>query len=274
MIRDVPAPPMNLVPAIRRARGHRLYSHDGRRILDLWQDGGRAILGHGGRMVLAAKSSLERGPNVPLMSPYSGRLERSVRTLIGESPSVRVFGNIERALLVVSSWLGKSVGTGDIRDPVHEVSGPVRLWRPFLPADRSPLSGLPERWALVLVLPALGDSPPQVVIFSDRNAPASDLIAPFRLAAIVRGIYDLAAAPLRTGIDLPGFTAVGPYLVAASERTKPADKEYRRRFAAMLKAGFLISPSVLVPSIVPAEMSAGERAGLRRAAAISVQSGT
>lgn len=274
MIRDVPESSMNLVPVMRRARGHRLYSRHGRRILDLWQDGGRAILGHGGRMVLAAKSALERGPNAPLASPYSARLARSARMLIGEVPSVRVFSNTERALHAISSWLGKRVDAEDIGDPVHAVSGAVRLWRPFLPADRSPLSGLPDRWALVPVLPALGDSPPQVVIFSDREAPASDLVAPFRLAAAVRGIHDLAAAPLRTGITLAGFTSVGPYLVAGSDGTKPADEVYHRRFIAMLEAGFLISPSASVPSIVPLGMSAGEYSELRRAAAISVQSET
>jgi len=38
--------PQSLLPVIRRARGYRLYGQDGRRYLDLWQGGGRALLGH------------------------------------------------------------------------------------------------------------------------------------------------------------------------------------------------------------------------------------
>ena len=34
------------IPRIRRARGYRLYDHHGRRYLDLWQNGGRSLLGH------------------------------------------------------------------------------------------------------------------------------------------------------------------------------------------------------------------------------------
>ena len=45
------------VPVIRRARGYRLYGFDGRRCLDLFQDGGRAVLGHRFGPAVAAMAS-------------------------------------------------------------------------------------------------------------------------------------------------------------------------------------------------------------------------
>ena len=270
---------------VRRARGYRLYTAGGRRILDLYQDGGRAILGHGGGgIVTAFKSGLERGPNSPLPSVYTGRLRVAVGDLIPECRVIRVFSNSERALSAISRWLSRRVLPADIHDPVwlvdglsrqHDRSdgqrdhspGAVRFWRPFLPTAHSPFARLPERWAILPILPTVGDSPPQVVLFSDSEPPESDIIARFRLAALVRGIYDLVSNTGRPELKLPAFTSVGPYLLP-----QPADRSYPDRFNVFLNHGFLTSPVESAPSIVPAQMSAGELAELRRAAAIAVQS--
>ena len=262
------------VGPVRRARGYRLYTQDGRRILDLYQDGGRAILGQGGGgIVTAFKSGLERGPITPLPSVYTGRLHVAVRELIPEGGVIRVFANTERALDAISHWIGEQVSSADTCDPVWSVDRPagqhdgaVRLWRPFLPSDRSPFSGLPERWAILPILPAVGE-PPQVVLFSSPDVPESDIIAGFRLAALVRGVYDLVSDPGRPELILPGFTSVGPYLLPEN-----TNRSYSDRFDILLHHGFLTSPAESVPSIVPAEMSAGELAKLRRAASIAVQS--
>jgi len=269
------------VGPVRRARGYRLYTQAGHRILDLYQDGGRAILGQGGGgIVTAFKSGLERGPITPLPSVYMGRLHAAVRELIPEGGVIRVFANIERALGAISRWIGGQVSSADTCDPVWSVDGAdrqhdgadrqhdgaIRLWRPFLPSDRSPFSGLPERWAILPILPAVGE-PPQVVLFSSPDVPESDIIAGFRLAALVRGVYDLVSDPGRPELTLPGFTSVGPYLLP--EHT---NRSYSDRFDILLHHGFLTSPAESVPSIVPAEMSAGELRQLRRAASIAVQS--
>jgi len=255
------------VGPVRRARGYRLYTQDGRRILDLYQDGGRAILGQGGGgIVTAFKSGLERGPITPLPSVYTGRLHAAVRELIPEGGVIRVFANTERALGAISHWIGEQISSADTCDPVWSVDGTVRLWRPFLPSDRSPFSGLPERWAILPILPAVGE-PPQVVLFSSPDVPESDIIAGFRLAALVRGVYDLVSDPGRPELILPGFTSVGPYLLP--EHT---NRSYSDRFDILLHHGFLTSPAESVPSIVPAEMSAGELRQLRRVASIAVQS--
>ena len=112
---------------VRRARGYRLYTGGGRRILDLYQDGGRAILGHGGGgIVTAFKSGLERGPNSPLPSVYTGRLQAAVGDLIPECRVIRVFSNSERALSAISRWLSRRVSPADVHDPVWSVDGLAR----------------------------------------------------------------------------------------------------------------------------------------------------
>ncbi len=266
---------------VRRARGYRLYTHDGRRIVDLYQDGGRAILGHrGGGSVTALKNAIERGPNSALPSVYAGRVRAAVSDLIPECRVIRVFSNSERALSAISRWLGRRASPADASDPVWSVSGSarqhdgrnrpggtIRLWRPFLPSARSPFVGLPDRWAILPILPAVGDSPPQVVLFSSEEGPESEIIAGFRLAALVRGVYDLVSDPGRLELSLPGFTSVGPYLLPA--RT---GSSYSDRFSLFLNHGFLTSPVESAPSIVPAEMSVRELADLRRVATIAVQS--
>ncbi|MDR2784383.1 MAG: hypothetical protein LBB83_00550, partial [Treponema sp.] len=65
---------LRLIPAIRRARGFRLYTADGRRIVDLWQYGGRAVLGHTPPAVLREmKNTAERGLFVPFPGPQERR---------------------------------------------------------------------------------------------------------------------------------------------------------------------------------------------------------
>jgi len=70
----------SLVPPIRRARGYRLYTADGRRLVDLWQDGGKALLGHTVPQLLnLLKDTASRGLFAPL--PYPGALQKLERTV-------------------------------------------------------------------------------------------------------------------------------------------------------------------------------------------------
>lgn len=246
--------------AVGRARGYRLYTTDGRRLIDLYQDGGRAILGHGSsRSTLAARNAAERGLVARLPSVYHDRLVRAVRSLIPGAAVVRVYRSMERALAALSAWLGRPLTFADVADPALGDEGEISLWRPFL-SSRAPCR------ILLPVLPFAGD-PPQVVVADSEDAPPSELVAPYQLAGLARAAYDLAAAPVPQALDLPGFRAVGPYLVPSV-----SGEAYARRFSVFLKEGVLLSPWDSVPSIVPAESSSGERALLRRVSAYAVQS--
>ncbi len=249
------------IGVVRRARGYRLYTNDGRRLLDLFQDGGWAILGHGNsEAVREARNAAERGLTTRLASPYHDRLVKAVRVLLPDAAVVRVYRNADRAMAILSEWLGRPVTTADVADPAMGQQGKIALWRPFLPASHAARILLP-------VLPAAGDSPPQVVVVDADDAPPSDLVAPYRLAALSRATYDLARASAPEPLDLPGFTPSGPYLIPTTHGAA-----YGRWFEFFLSEGVLLSPWDTVPSIIPAERSPGETALLRRVAAYAVQS--
>ena len=78
------------LPRIRRARGYHLYTDAGRRLLDLYLDGGAALLGHRpdllGRQL---KGVLGRGLIAPLPSRYGAHLLRALRQAL---PAHRWFG--------------------------------------------------------------------------------------------------------------------------------------------------------------------------------------
>ncbi|MDR1129249.1 MAG: hypothetical protein LBL20_08050, partial [Treponema sp.] len=72
-----------LIPAISRARDFRLYTPDGRRLVDLWQYGGRAILGHTPPSVLREmKNTAERGLFAPLPGPQERRFLKALSALL------------------------------------------------------------------------------------------------------------------------------------------------------------------------------------------------
>lgn len=263
---------LRAIGPVRRARDYRLYTQNGKRLLDLCQDGGLAILGHRSpRLTLAFKNALERGVTTALPSVYLERLETAVRRLVPEAICIRVYRNLDRACAVLSAWLDRPITLPDIADPVLTARGDTWFWRPFLPSERllpvvRALSGV-EGGVVLPVLPSLGESPPQVVLFGKEGAPPSDLVAPMRLAALVRGVYDLAAAMEPAPLALPGFRHVGPYLVPSTD-----GEQYRRRFERFLEEGILLSPCASIPSILPAVRSRGEEALLGRVAAYAVQS--
>ena len=68
-------------------------------------------------------------------------------------------------------------------------------------------------------------------------------------------------------ITIEGFKSVGPYLLPV-----PGNRAHSERFRAFLNQGFLLSPVETIPSIVPVEISDGERVRLGRAASIALQS--
>ena len=142
---------------IRRARGYRLYDHRGRRYLDLWQAGGRALLGHRpDRTVAQIKGVLSRAPHAGLPSVYERRLLGRLRRLVpGFEPVLTTCGAEVRAVLAAAG-----LGEEALFDPALD-TGPADarragLWRPA--AGPAPL---PERWrAVAPVLPfTLGIEP-------------------------------------------------------------------------------------------------------------------
>jgi len=253
------------VPRIKRARGYRLYSYDGRRLLDFWQAGGEAILGHrGAEVVTVAKRVLERGLLVGFPSPQEHRLRQALHRLLPELRDHRVvvFANDERMaaqLTVRGQQLRIVEPVTHVLDPGKERGGEdsALLWRPFL-NEHFPASEL-DRWAAVVpVLPAGGLFAARAVMLPRESSVDvhSDSVPEPALAMMTAAAHALVSLPPRPVVALHGFASMGPYLVPVTRG--PDDRSYDEVFDRFLAAGVVLSPDPAVPSIMPAELSDGE----------------
>ncbi|MDR0376629.1 MAG: hypothetical protein LBH70_02425 [Spirochaetaceae bacterium] len=132
------------LPPIRRARGFRLYTAGGRRLTDLWQYGGRAVLGHTPAGVLRElKNAASRGLFAPFPGCYEGRFVKALTRLF-PGRTVRLYAGAE-SLRRALDRAGYDAGVS-FPDPAFPLfrAGPAPvLWRPFLedPPKRSPAAG-------------------------------------------------------------------------------------------------------------------------------------
>lgn len=257
---------------IRRARGYRLYDHRGRRFLDLWQGGGRALLGHRPDRALARiKGALSQGVNGALPSVYERRLCNRLRHLIPGFEPLLTGGDAEvRAVL---QHLG--VAAGELHDPAVD-AGPAEarlagIWRPLLGPTPPP-----SRWrAVVPVLPStIGESPAPLCLPAGTAACELEGLmitpAPQPAPLLVAGLAGLDRLPRYRGAPwaqrawpdthgCAGWERRGPYVAARCD-----EAVYDAVFERFLRAGILLSPFHPGPSILPDDVSAGEAAALMR----------
>jgi hypothetical protein len=262
MIRDKM---LNLVPHVLRARRWRLYTDKGR-LVDLWQHGGRAILGHNPPgMLRVLKNSAERGLYAPYPHFANEKFSKALSALLPD----RVFRIYESEI--------------SLRQALRAANLIVMLWRPFF--DEGSQAALQSEDFLVPVLPCPFPGAPAVLALSAQKAnavseklPPSQLLSPVILSAATRCIYDLLAVTSR---GIPGFSKIdnalkehkiwkrqGIYLfytdiIRKQEHTvKELFNNYAVLFQHFLEAGFLLPPSPEEPAILPGELSAGEEAKL------------
>jgi hypothetical protein len=245
---------LRLLPPVLRARDFYLYLEDGRRLTDLWQNGGRAILGHKPPGVLRdLKNAAERGLFSPLPHPAEKRLVKAL-SLILPGRAFRLYNSedpLRRALEKVPSGENQAA-----------------LWRPFIPADAA---GSPADAALLI--PILPWPLAPLVLAADQKLeaffPPGNLISPALLAAAARAVYDLIAAGKERG---------GPLFRRINKALAAPGCKWRRRgiyltyganvdswtviWKRFLEGGFLLPPSPQDPLILPGAMSPGEEAKL------------
>ena len=241
------------IPHVLRARGWRLYTEKGR-LIDLWQYGGRAILGHNPPgMLRAIKNSAERGLYAPHPHIAEDRFCKALAVLL-PGRAFRVYES--------EAFLKQVVSQAQL-EPV--------LWRPFL--DKSAQNALQTKPVLLPVLPfPFPGAPAVLAIDAEKSSvleklPTSQLLSPVALAAAARCIYDLIASPKRGTPHFPKtdkavkkstvWKRQGIYLYY----TGTADS-YAELFKCFLEGGFLLPPTVKDPAILPGEMSPGEEAKL------------
>jgi hypothetical protein len=264
------------LPTVLRARGFRLYlSNDSnrrgnQRLIDLWLNGGAAVLGHTPPNLLRElKNTASRGLYAPFPHFSEGRFIKALSKLFNESPDQKFNFRLYAA-------------------PPQELiaqfeSGVAKLWRPFT----YPASTFCDDSLFIPVLPGIqtwrtykcGELPLGLCVVAMRTnstesekifaqLPPSDILPPVLLAVAIRGVYDLLAAAQRGKPNLPlVFKALknscwkrqGIYLTLKEDT---AAQKWETLFNQFLKAGFLLPPTPSQPLILPGELSNGEETKL------------
>lgn len=257
------------MPIIVRARGFRLYDKRGRRYIDLYQNNGRAVLGHrpdGFNQVM--KSTASRGLFAEYPSIFDGRLEKILKLMFTDYSKFRIYANRERTMEALSQALGRQVKGSRITDPAmtDETDEKLMYWRPFIPEQQVK----PD--LLLPIFPFPGSFAPYVVCVRDvdllQKMPASDMVSPFLLDGLIKSISSLIRSmhsPTGSGsefqrlVDILEWDRRGPYI---NTRLEPV--AYAEVFKKALEQGVLLPPGENYPIIIPREFSDGEIQGVLR----------
>lgn len=243
------------LPVISRARGHHLYTIDGRRWTDCWADGGRLLEGHRpGGLGKRIKNEIDRGLYASYPNRWEGRLEKVLLSAFPGFTGVRIYHSQETAF----EALGSDVSRDSVTDPLDirsgESAGIHRVtWGRFLLPDH------PAAELLLPIMPLSGLGEVQPVLFKagcEPEAP-SEIISPIVLAALTRAVLPLSS---RDSGKLPFTTEStdiwerrGPYMLYRGESSG-----YQALFDTMFTNRILIAPSADRPSLFPASPSEKE----------------
>lgn len=262
-------------PELRRARGYRLYTRSGTRLLDLYQDDGRAFLGHDPNGVSRAmKAQIDRGLHAAGPSPYMRRLQRELSTLWQSLAARPETG--------VAQFLSES-GRDWVVFPNHEQFREATsayacvLWRPGLPLNTFQEPRPDAVVELRLPLPGActpivaGFPPGAIASAAGSAAPKATLphhhCSPVQMAGLHRVVTLLRSDPRALGarvsydtleddwrgLSTPLFVRHGAYL-----QPQVPDSRYQEVHQAMMERGIFLNPSAPGLSIIPGECSAGE----------------
>ncbi|MDR0463692.1 MAG: hypothetical protein LBG94_01090 [Treponema sp.] len=257
---------LHKIPHVLRARGFRLYLANGKRLVDLWQNGGAAVLGHTpANLLREIKNTAGRGLYAPLPHFSENRFLKALSVLFP--------GRFFRFYAAPPNEMADFL-----------IGGKAKLWRPFIdPANPFAAEDTP---LFVPVLPGIQtwrDNLPFGLCVAAahsedflNNFLQSDSLSPVSLSAATRGIYDIIAAKERVKTNFPRIMRAlknsiwkkqGIYLTLKKE---PANDEWTALFNKFLEAGFLLPPIQTHPLILPGELSDGEEAKLAAALENSV----
>ncbi len=255
------------MPIIARARGFRLYDLRGRRYIDLYQNNGRAILGHRpDGMTQVMKSTASKGLIAEYPSVYDGRLEKILKLMFPDYLYFRLYANRARTLEAISQGVQTKISAGLIADPAMSdvIAGKTAFWRPFLPPRRY------EQEALLPIIPFPGSFVPDIVCIKTKTVakrmPPSDMISPFLIDLLVKSVSQLIRQMHSTAgegsefqrlIDVFTWDRRGPYI-----NTRMDSVTYMELFKKALEMGILLPPGENYPIIIPREFSEGEIEGL------------
>jgi len=240
---------------IKRARGTYLYTEKGVRLTDLYEEGGRAILGWGGGAAFTMfKNVLERGITGSFNTDFTPRVSKAVSSLLASERKVFCFTS-EASSRTAATALGFQT---------------VSLWRPWNQDGinwsnedcvllEPPLPWTKSVYLLCVSLEALK---------SDNLEVHEDIIPAPLAAAVTRAIYDMIKVLqereeknwfLYDTVLTKYWTRKGPYLYP-----KISEKDYESFVLHCLDCNLVISPYYEVPSIVPFGVDKGVFTLLKR----------
>lgn len=242
---------------IKRARKCFLYTAKGVRLTDLYEEGGRAILGWGGSVFTVFKNVLERGITGSYFTDFSSpsgrersQLSRAVSELFGDERTAFTFSSKQAALEAAISLSAESTSVWRPWNPqsVNWQSVDCIVFAPALPwtdsiyilAVKSEISCFAQN----------GETPVMPNLFRHLSFLSSPLCA-----AVTRSIYDLIKALqereekhwfIYDQIITKYWERRGPYLFPKIPEEKYAD--FVRH---CLDCNLVVSPDYNHPSIVP-----------------------
>ncbi|MBQ4379559.1 MAG: hypothetical protein II821_10265 [Treponema sp.] len=245
--------------AVKRARKCFLYTEKGVRLTDMYQEGGRAILGWGGSVFTVLKDVLERGITGSYYTSFSSpcgrersQLERAVAELFGDERRVFIFSSEAEAIEHASTISPESIS----------------FYRPWNPAQvewqnvACIVFAPPLPWTNDIFILAVKNDIFQSVLEKNKkyDIPESALtdqrfLSSPLCAAVTRSIYDLIKAIqereakdwfIYDQIITKYWERKGPYLFP-----KISPKEYPDFVRHCLDCHLVISPVMHIPSVVP-----------------------
>jgi len=259
---------LHLVPHVLRARDFRLYTSGSRRLVDLWLNGGAAVLGHTPASLLREiKNTASRGLYAPFPHFTQQRFLKALSRLL-PGRSFRIYAAPPASGLNPQLWrpfldLYQSYNDSEAANmPEHSVPAAAQLVIPVLPGIQSWRNGLPQGLCVYAVLKEFEEE-----IFS--KLPPDDFLPPVLLATAARGVWDLIAAKqerenqqwqrVNKILKNSQWQRRGIYLFPRNRLSYDAWGALFRQF---LDAGFLLPPYQEHPLILPGILSPGEEAKL------------
>ena len=265
------------LPVIRRARDFHLYTADGRRLLDLYLDGGAALLGHRPALLgRELKNVLGRGLTGNLPSVHGARLIRILRRLLPGHTWFGIAASADDAWRLLRGRVnGLPATLREVADPLcdcHWQEAAVAWWRPL--CEQQPFGGgWLERGPAALLhrLPFRIGAGPVTVSTREPGEAGADCHAAGNVSPLL--LSGAAAA-------LGRLARAAPQRLAAAAQWPPEQGAWRRNgiyvtgdyprgrhaavHAAFLDAGVLLNPDHAGPSVLPGIASPGEWQLLKR----------
>jgi len=236
--------------SVKRARGCYWYTEKGVRLVDLWQEDGRAILGWGAcnsKAFEVLKNTISRGQTGSFPTDYSKRFTKAVLQLVNTALCNKTTSENSIELYTSVSLITDS-----------SIARKLPTWRPWSNVFTS---------AMIVQVPFAWTESVYIVVSNKAYKIENELALPIApvsgayLAAATRAIYSLIAVLderkechfKRFDNSLKKyFTREGPYLTAHT------DILYEKFVLHCLDCGIVINPNKTLPSIVPFGANPGD----------------